>query len=185
MTATKPGTQPPKAAVISEMIDSFEFYLREPIRYSFAGEFPSTNRIEIHAPSVGVLIKKVKLDQMVTQAVVRASTLFTALRQADSQDTILLEDKKPEEEEDNSPRAAGETARSLIVMSDLDVEVAINHFGVMAMEGCVRVERMNLNLLQWRDIREDDKLDMFYQFVGVFMLPSTLQAEKEVAAERA
>ncbi len=172
---------------VSEIIDSFEFYLREPVKYSYAGEFVRTDKVEICAPSVGMLIKKVKLDQMVTQAVVRASTFFAALGNANPTGTLPLEEESSGEGEkdEGSPRTAGETAKGLIVMSDLDVESAIEYFGVLAMKGCVKVEKMELNALQWRDIREDDKLDMFYQFVGVFMLPSTLQAESKAATERA
>lgn len=179
-----------KRRQIKDIPDSFFFHLRNPVRFSHGGSGVEIDKIEICAPSVGMLIKKFKIEQMVSQAILRASGLLH--RPDDLSEQALLEEKRKKEveEDEYSPIKAGETARYLILLSELSLEAAISLFGELAIanpeskqNGCVQINGQNLNFIQWHDIREDDKMDIFFQFVGVFILPSVFSPrEKDLGA---
>ncbi|MGD8499272.1 MAG: hypothetical protein PVJ86_01415 [Phycisphaerales bacterium] len=166
--------------------DFFPFHLRKPVRFNHGGAGVEVDKIEIHAPSVGMLIKYFGLKQMVSSAIVKALRIQQAAADLSFSEQALLEEKKIEQEKKEfSPIDAARDARYVIMLSELNLELAIERFGSLAIgdpesrrDGCIQINGQNLNFLQWNDIREDDKMDIFFQFVGVFMLPSAFSPDE-------
>jgi hypothetical protein len=161
-------------------VDFFEYVLASPVGYASAGSLLKTDRVTLNSPLVKHLIKSMALSQLVNIATMKASSIFQAMKKyASDEDIKLLEDQKKEEQQEETAQSLGEQARTIILGSDINFEKAVDKFKDLAFAGCLRVEKNTINVIQWDEISEPDKVEMFFQFVGVFILPSLFAAPKE------
>lgn len=173
-----------------KVIDSFRFYLREPVSYADSGRKGSgrmekIDMVTIHGPGLELLFESYTLIQMIGRAMMSSVDAIRNLASyidENQGDYALLTDGREDEKADlldQSPAQAGDQAKLYINFSDMSVVEAINEFRRIAMMGCVRVNGKNVTAFQWKELRNDDILDMFKQFIGVFILPSVFSDSAE------
>jgi len=172
-------------------VDSFEYNLSSPVGYAetgkgTAGQKLYVDKITLVSPLVKFLIKSMKLAQMLNLASLKVIPVLQVItKYSDAQELKLLGEKKAEKEkskEDEKPQTPAEMAeqvRFTILASDMNFEKAIEVFKDLAGMGCVLVEGKKINHMQWDEISQPDQVEMFYQFTGVFIMPSLFPAPKE------
>ena len=173
-------------------IDSFEYNLSSPVGYAETGKGQSghklyTDKVTLVSPLVKFLIKSMRLSQFVNLAIMKAIPIFKTIRKySDPEEIKLLEEgiKKEEEErkkegKPQTPAEMGDGIRQQILTSDINFEKVIEVFQDLAQAGCVLVEKKSINFMQWDEISQPDQVEMFYQFAGVFIMPSLFPAPKE------
>lgn len=168
-------------------IDSFEYNLSSQIGYAHDGQKLYVNKVTLVSPLVKFLVKSMKLSQLINLATMKALPIFNAIRKhSDPEDIILLEEENKGEEEKRkkegeieSPKEMGDRVRLPIMTSDIDFEKVIEAFKELAQAGCVLVEGKKINFLQWDEVSQPDQVEMFFQFAGVFIMPSLFPAPKE------
>lgn len=165
---------------ISDIPDSFEYGLKEPIEYHFGGQVVPCGSVTIRGPGLDLLFESYVIKQMLAQSIIRTTAISEIIQRAQPDqsqpDQLLLpeeEDKgKDKGKEKFSPSKAARSVDYTALISDLHMPTAIKEFSKLAMAGCVKVKDNNVNFLQWEKIRNDDKLEIFLQFAGVFIMPS-------------
>lgn len=172
-------------------IDSFEYNLASPIGYAQAGVGQAgtklqTDKIKIVSPLVKNYIESLCLSQLMRQASLKAVSIFQILKNTSSAEDIkLLEEKHKQEEEeeenlaDKTPAKMSEEVRDTIMTSDMDIHRALEIFKTLCLSGTVQVEETAINFIQWKEISPVDHLEMFFQFIAVFIQPSLFSPLKE------
>lgn len=172
-------------------VDSFEYNLSSQIGYAESGKGSAgqklyVDKVTLVSPLVKLLIKSRKLAQMIGAISIKTAPVFGALRKHfESQEPKLLEmEKKKEvkeekEEDSQTPVELGDALKMTVMISDLDFEAAIFEFQQLALLGSVLVEGKNINFIQWDEISQPDQVEMFFQFIGVFIMPSLFPVPKE------
>jgi len=155
-------------------IDWFGYELTTPVHYSDGGSRVPATSITICAPPESALIRAFKVEQMISGALLRASTLFSAMQKAEPDQKMLEGGEDGISAKAKTPKDEGETIRFILKASDLDLEMAIKAFARIAMEGCVKVNGKNINFMQWSEISQSDQMEIFFQFAGVFVMSSPL-----------
>jgi len=159
-------------------IDSFDYHLSTPIKYSDGGQSIPTDVVTIVAPGEKLCIKAFKLCQMMTSANIKAGATVAVLNKImDAPETQkLIEEKKAKEAKSFDVKTiikeGSETCKTVMIASDVDLEKGIAEFKKLAKEGCVMVAEKPLNYIQWKALSNLDIMEMFFQFCGVFISPS-------------
>ena len=172
---------------ITRIPDSFSFALREPIsRASEPGEGGGTVRVDsvtLVAPGAMLIIESYKMRMDLKKAFYNAAPYLNKMRDFIEEPKLLPADGKKEEDEfdffDQSPVESGEHAQIYIDLSELNIFDLVDQFRVLALKGCVRIDGKKISPFQWKDLRQDDVLDMLFQFLGVFILPLVFPASAE------
>jgi len=160
-------------------IDSFDFHLRKPVGYNVGGQSVRVDKLKVKAPGMGLLFEAYPLRQMVGKALMESAAISSMIAQYAIETPKLLtmdEEEKPDLLAEQTPAKAGESFQYLADFSRFPVKDAIDMFFELATAGCVLVKDMKINILQWNELRNDDKLDMLFQFIGVFIQPSIFKA---------
>lgn len=175
-------------------LDWFEYELDSPIHYSDGGKRIPTTTVYIYAPHSKIAIQTFELEQMISLALTKFAVLFKRMSFDGSDNSVgnsLLSDqnsqnkegeieinKEGEVKEKNTEKEsinfleASEEARVVARNSDLNMEKAVNVFGKLAQLGCVKVGEKDINYMQWANISPPDKMEIFFRFVGIFVIPS-------------
>lgn len=170
--------------IVGSVIDSFEFTLRNPVSYAFDGQRVPSQSVQIHAPGVDLIFESYALTQMVTKAAFSSVEFLQTLSVTigDQEKFVDVEDNEKMQKQKSfhqSPIEASEQVDLYLKFSDIKIKDAISEFRNLALEGCVRVNNKKLTQYQWKELRNDDVLDMFMQFLGVFILPSIFSESPE------
>ncbi len=147
------------------VIDSFEFKLSKPIGYGVGGKHVYTDKVKVVAPGEKLCIEAIKLEQMTLAAAIKSSALAAKFKKT-------KDSPEPDEEDEDKVKSAGKTGKMLMTASDINVSLGIEIFGDLAMAGCLIIQGNPVNPVQWNELSNYDKRDIFYQFIGVFILPS-------------
>jgi hypothetical protein len=164
----------------SDIPDSFEFRLQMPVHYAFGGNLAPCHSVKIQAPGVDLVIEAFALKRMVAKATIKSTAMFNFIEKIsrDTDAVKLLPDKgKKEKENEVSPSELARTVEYIALMSEMDLKDAIEEFRNLAFSGCVMVNDHAINSIEWDEMRADDKLEIFWQFVGVFIMPSAFPSE--------
>jgi hypothetical protein len=158
--------------------DMFEYVLSSPIQFAMQGQMQDTNILTIVSPPVvNMRIKSFELSQMIHLATMQSATVTKTMQKHGvfdtDDDTKLLEEKKKEEKKkEETPEELSQGIRFTLLNSELNLEKAIDKFKELALAGCVLINNDKINFLQWDSIPESDKMEIFFQFIGVFIMPS-------------
>lgn len=173
-------------------VDEFNYILSSPIGYKApnVGQLMNTQTVTLVSPLVKFCIMSKGLCQMIMRATIQTMPIFQQLGQySNAQEMVRIENQKAEEAEkaeeageDKKSQTPDELAREVeipIMASEMNFELAMEKFKELAFSGCVLVEGTKINFIQWGQISEPDLVEMFYQFVGVFIMPSLFYSLKE------
>lgn len=165
------------------MTDSFDFKLSRPISYAESGRQMHTDSVTVYAPGEELLLQSLGLSQLVHRAALDAAKSAAEMgnvKKAKQLFGMVLDDEDVEEiEKQETPEEAGASARMILMTSQISLPDATDEFASLACSGCLRINgNVKLNSFQWKEIAAADKLEIFFQFIGVFMVPSLFSAPK-------
>ena len=157
----------------------FEIALSTPVGYVVEGhgEKLYSDKVTLVAPSAKQAIKAVRLQQFMQTAAIKCSALFSMFKKQDIEEEpkqITLDVEDEQTARDKAITDGSDTARTTILSSDIDIESGLSAFEDLAKTGCLMVNGKEIDPFQWINISELDKLNIFYHFVGVFIMPSLL-----------
>ncbi len=153
--------------------DSFEYQLESPLYYSEAGQRTPSDKLTVYAPSGRQLYVAHRLEQVLFKAFHECHVLLKPLLEAVKSGEPLAEEVKKDGREYDSDQVA-----SAMRGSSIDLEEAVNVFGLLAVDGCVKINNLPLNGIQWRDMVIEDQLNIFYEFCAFFIAPSTFAGSR-------
>ena len=163
--------------------DSFEFNLGSPVKYKpdGVGQLVDTRTLRIVSPNLDHYIVSRPLAQMVKRAMLQIMPIFAGLDKFRSPEERKLIKAAAEEEDkkDKTPIELGRQMEEMLMTSEIDIPEAHSRFQELALAGCVTVEGKPINIVQWDEIPEREQLEMFFQFVGVFIASSLFAPPSE------
>jgi len=167
-----------------KIIDSFDFHLRSPVSYAFNGEPVRCDKLTLKAPGFELIYDNRRIRAMLGQAMVKSEIILLQVAAASrSERQLMLEEEKSKLDEIKSPARLGEELDFLTLMSEFDMEKAVELFGNMCTAGpkrsCALVNGNEMHAGQWSEIRDDDRIDMFLQYAAVFIQPFIFPEKKE------
>lgn len=142
------------------MIDSVEYTLKNKITTAKDGGVVDVFVVELCAPAKKVMRHTYNLQQHITRALVMSSKLFGAKGSGEA--------KNPnKDDEDNSIKA--NEVLTAIIASDVDFDACLTEFEKLAFKGCVKVNDMPINKIQWDKLDFEDEEGLFAEFVANFI----------------
>lgn len=152
--------------------DYQEFELSSPIKYAGAqGIQEQTTSVILYAPTgLQMKLKAHKLSQLLHKAFQTSIKAF--------QKEIKISEKNlvnNELEKDKKESITSEMVR-IMVLADIDSDLnsifeafeSVVHMGIIKIAQNSKI----LNAIQWREVSDDDKLNMMYEYLAVFIFPS-------------
>jgi hypothetical protein len=161
-------------------VDDFNYELYSPIGYKAqnVGQLVDIQTVKLVSPLVKLCIMNKGLSQMVMRAYLETIPLFQQMKRDSDVEEKKSEDDVAEQRAFN-PEALAREVEVPIMASKMNFSLAMEKFKELAMAGCVLVEETKINFIQWGQISEPDLVEMFYQFVGVFIMPSLFPPQEE------
>lgn len=156
---------------IENIPEFFEYILKTPIHYTWEGKDVETNKIKVHCPKGGQVLKSFRLEQILTRAMYQSQSLLKSMVKGPEKVEIPTKDEPS--------GFTGETVALFLRGSDIDIEEALDVFALLALDGCVTVFDIKMNALQWNELQVDQQLGLLYEFSAVFIAPSAFPQAKE------
>lgn len=138
------------------MKTSFMFELSEIITYTEDGAQREALEVEVFAPSKKLYKKTYLLQQIVTQALLKAQEIMPS-----------GSGEGPEEEHDIS----GKDMKMILLAGGGDVEACISQVQKLGKEGCIKVGGNPINFIQWDKIEPMDQEKIVCEFLANFTFP--------------
>ena len=146
------------------------YLLKTPIQTAVGGQMEDVQVIDLVAPSKKQLKKTYRLQQYITQAMLSSQKAFKGVSEGAGTDVLLPEEKA-------EPEAAmdAQTVMAMLLASDVDMEACFSEFEKLAALGCVEVNGLPINKIQYENIEFEDLQGAFANYIATFTLPSVMK----------
>ena len=149
--------------------DRVAHLLKKPIQSAVNGQLEDIMVVDLVAPSKKQLKKSYRLQQYLTQAMLSSQKLLKSLSETNA-------DESPEQEgEAKESTFDAQAVMAIMLASDVDISACFDEFEKLAASGCVEVNGISINKVQYEKLESEDLEGVFSSYVANFTLPSVMR----------
>ena len=153
------------------MDDRVAHILKSPIQSAVNGQMEDILVVDLVAPSKKQLKKSYRLQQYLTQAMLSSQKLLKSLSETSADDIPAQEGDASGEEKAFDAQAV----MAIMLAGDVDIEACFDEFEKLAASGCVEINGMPINKIQYEKLEAADLEGVFSCYVANFTLPSVMR----------
>lgn len=151
------------------MDDRVAHILKSPIQSAVNGQMEDILVVDLVAPSKRQLKKSYRLQQYLTQAMLSSQKMLRGLSEVNTDEDVVQGGSEEESAFD------AQAVMTIMLASDVDIEACFNEFEKLAAAGCVEVNGMPINKVQYEKLESEDLEGVFSSYVANFTLPSVMR----------
>lgn len=151
------------------MDDRVAHILKSPIQSAVNGQMEDVLVVDLVAPSKKQLKKSYRLQQYLTQAMLSSQKLLKGMSETSAEDIPAQEGSGEEKAFD------AQAVMAIMLAGDVDIEACFDEFEKLAASGCVEINGVPINKIQYEKLESEDLEGVFSSYVANFTLPSVMR----------